>query len=238
MIKDDISRVRGLSDAVEGMLSNREGRFLYEAARKCTGRGAIVEIGSFNGKSTVWLARGSQAGARVPVFCIDPFEESAEYPRPAGSASIFDAFNRNIRRAGVESLVTAFRGTSAERAATWDKPIELLWIDGDHSYAGVKLDFEKFGAHLLDGGLIAFHDTLWTDGPRRVVRESIFGSRQFRQIGITGAITYARKTPRGSLAGIMRAAYARASSNACNIAVGMRLPAPLRKLGKKVAGMR
>ena len=71
---------------VEGWLTEEESQTLYGLARACSGRGAIVELGSWKGRSTVSLALGSKAGAGAPVYAID---------RPRGE--IYADFERNIR---------------------------------------------------------------------------------------------------------------------------------------------
>ncbi|MCS6951010.1 MAG: class I SAM-dependent methyltransferase, partial [bacterium] len=68
-----------LTEKVEGWLTVEEGELLYQLARACKGKGVIVEIGSFKGKSTIWLAKGSLAGAGVRVFAIDPHTGSEEH---------------------------------------------------------------------------------------------------------------------------------------------------------------
>jgi len=234
---NEMTLVKRITRNVEGMLSDREGRFLYDAAKSCRGKGVILEIGSFKGKSTIWLARGSQSGSGVKVYCVDPFIETNNYRRSKGEISLLAAFSKNISDAGVSDTVVPFVGTSAERAKDWDRPIELLWIDGDHSYEMVRLDFELWSPHLVEGGIIAFHNTLWTAGPRRVLRESIYGSRYFKDIGLVGKITYARKTSRGTLAGAISSVYALSISNVCGWAVGRKLPRPLKRLGRKLIGL-
>src|SRR5439155_4201038 len=81
---------------VPGWLSDEEATALYELAKACTGRGVIVEIGSFKGRSTICLGLGSQAGRGVPIYAIDP----------GHGWKRFAEFQANIRRAGIEALVT------------------------------------------------------------------------------------------------------------------------------------
>ncbi|MDH5305706.1 MAG: class I SAM-dependent methyltransferase, partial [Myxococcales bacterium] len=86
---------------VEGFLNLREGRLLFALARAARGRGAIVEIGSHRGKSTVWIACGSLSGRAAPVYAVDPWERTG----PDGRRHQ-EVFLENIRAAGVEKLVT------------------------------------------------------------------------------------------------------------------------------------
>ncbi len=86
--------VKPLIAEVPGWLTDEEGEALYDLARACTGAGVIVEIGSWKGKSTICLGRGSLAGAAVPIYAIDPH---ADYR--------FGDFKANVDRAGITDLV-------------------------------------------------------------------------------------------------------------------------------------
>ena len=68
----NIDEVREITNKLRGWLTPAEGELLYNLAKNCTGKGVIVEIGSWVGKSTIHLAAGSQEGSQVPVFAIDP----------------------------------------------------------------------------------------------------------------------------------------------------------------------
>ena len=72
-----------------------------------------------------------------------------------------DAFKRNIRKAGVNQYVELLRGTTAEIAPEWNQEIDLLFIDGDHSYEGVRFDWETFSKYLTDFSITVFHDTTY-----------------------------------------------------------------------------
>ena len=70
---------RTAAAAVDGWLNETQGEALFDAAARCSGRGAIVEIGSWKGRSTIWLAHGARvAGQRV--FAVDPHVNSREDP--------------------------------------------------------------------------------------------------------------------------------------------------------------
>ena len=141
---------------IEGWLSDEQGRYLCAAAAATRGAGAIVEIGSWKGRSTSWLALGaSRAGRRV--HAIDPHEGSREDP----SAHTLDAFLENLRRAGVSDTVEPLVMTSTRAAGVLTGPVELLFIDGDHSPAAVARDAE---AERIIVGLPLNMDG--TEGPR------------------------------------------------------------------------
>jgi MMP 1-O-methyltransferase len=179
----EFAPVKELIKDVPGWLSDEEGEALYELARACTGRGVIVEIGSWKGKSTICLGLGSRAGSSVPIFAVDPH---ADYRH--------GEFKGNIERAGIADLVTPVKGFSQEVVDGFDESIELLFVDGSHEEDDVREDFEKWVPKVIQGGVVAFHDTTWHDGVRRVVAEKIYGSRGFKDVRfVPGSTTVARK---------------------------------------------
>lgn len=196
-----------LTASVEGWLTVEEGELLYRLARACTGKGAIVEIGSFKGKSTIWLAKGSLAGAEAKVVAIDPHTGSAEHRQSEQPVWTYDEFLANLRRAGVEEAVMPVVATSAEAAERFDQPVELLFIDGDHRYEMVRQDFDLWFPRLLEGGYLLMHDTIRWEGPRRVARESIYRSRSFRNVGFVHSITFGQKVAQNTFADCLRNRY-------------------------------
>jgi predicted O-methyltransferase YrrM len=196
-MSDFRTRVKPVIADIPGWLTDEEGEALYELARACRGDGVIVEIGSWKGKSTVCLALGSQAGNSVPVYAIDPH---ADYR--------FGDFKTNIERAGIAELVRPIASLSQAAAAGFDEPIELLFVDGAHEYDLVLEDFEQWVPKVVDGGSVAFHDTTWTKGPRKVVGQGIYRSRRFNDVRfVVGSTTVARKVAGNSLADRMRNRY-------------------------------
>lgn len=151
---------------LEGYLNDAQGFALMVLAEQGPGAGAIVEIGSFKGKSTCWLAKGAKKALREKVFAIDTFAGSPEHQRGedcedhdiVASGSTLEAFKRNIAALGVADYVETVEAKSEVAAATWDRPIRLLFIDADHSYAASKLDFDLWSPHVVRGGLICMHD--------------------------------------------------------------------------------
>jgi len=75
MEKEEIKK---FVEKVDGWLLDIEGELLYDLAKNCKGNGVIVEIGSWTGKSTIWLGKGSKAGNKVKVYAIDPHTGSSE----------------------------------------------------------------------------------------------------------------------------------------------------------------
>jgi len=150
--------------AIEGWISDIEGYVLYRLARDGEGEGAIVEIGSWMGKSTAWLAAGSMARGREPVHAVDTFEGSPEHQDTAvlrEEGTTYRRFSENLARVAVFDHVVPRVASSLEAAARWDgQPIRLLFIDGDHSYAAVKADLEAWLPSVTPGGYVVFDDVI------------------------------------------------------------------------------
>jgi MMP 1-O-methyltransferase len=196
-MSDFKAHVKPLIADIPGWLTDEEGEALYELARRCRGIGVIVEIGSWKGKSTVCLGLGSRAGESVAVYAIDPH---ADYR--------FGDFKTNVERAGISELVRPIASLSQAAADGFDEPIELLFVDGSHEYDLVLEDFEKWVPKVVDGGWVAFHDTTWTDGPRKVVGQAIYRSRRFKNVRfVVGSTTVARRVAENALVDRARNRY-------------------------------
>jgi predicted O-methyltransferase YrrM len=184
-------------NSAPGFLTEREGRFLALAVACGPESGAILEIGSFKGKSTVGLATIARHYGSGPVVAVDPHSSpSSTDPDLQGAKTSFDDFQATLRNAGVTESVEVHRAYSSELAKSWNRPIRLLWIDGDHTYAGAKADLDMFRPFLVDGAVVALHDALHPfDGPIRVMVEDILPSDQFGPAGFVGSIAWAQFRP-------------------------------------------
>ena len=189
--KKELKLVKEAADDAGGFLSDIEGSLLYALAQKCAGRGVIVEIGSYTGKSTIYLGKGSKAGKNVKIYAIDPHGEPFQSKEDA--TGTYEKFTKNIEKAQLGDVVNPIVRTSIEAADLISEPCELLFIDGCHKYDYVKKDFDTWFPKVIDGGIIAFHDTL-SGGPKKVVKESLFRSKMFRKVGFGGSITFGEKT--------------------------------------------
>ena len=223
-------RVKPLIADVPGWLTDEEGEALYDLAKRCTGCGVIVEIGSWKGKSTICLGLGSRAGAGARIFAIDPH---ADYR--------FGDFKANVERAGVADLVTPIASLSQPAADDFDKPIELLFVDGSHEYELVLEDFEKWVPKVVDGGWVAFHDTTWTAGPRKVVGQAIYRGRAFKDVRfVVGSLTVGRKVAQNAVADRIRNRYVLGVKTAFWLASSALkkqrrlLPKPVERLGRRL----
>lgn len=178
----------------EGWLSEREARVIYDAARACTGRGVIVEIGSWQGRSTIVLGDASRAGKRVKIHAIDPHVNSYVHEDFLGKdISTFEIFQNNIRLAGIDDLVEPIVKKSEDAVVGWNKPIEFLWIDGDHRYSEVKKDFDLWSPFVVEGGTVAFHDATYDD-VKRFTFEAVLKNKKFRNVRLGDSVLAVTKT--------------------------------------------
>ena len=138
---------------VPGYLSPCEGRFLFWLASKMPPNGLAVEIGSFKGKSTSFLASGMTSGGKLA--CIDSWGNDAMPYDPKESS--FQDFQTNTR--AYRNAIECHQGISADISISWKRPIDLLFIDGDHSYGGCSSDIKSWVHFVRKGGWIAFHDS-------------------------------------------------------------------------------
>lgn len=178
---------------VDGWLNPKEARLLYRLASQCRARGAIVEIGSWKGKSTVCLARGSLAGGKAVIHAIDPHTGSPEHSKEFGVVWTFDEFRRNIEKMGMNLMVMPHVDYSDAVAKKFNEPVELIFIDGLHEYEGVKIDFDAWFPKVIDHGVMAFHDSTCWEGVRRLVSEALFKSKRFRKVRFAKSIVYGEK---------------------------------------------
>lgn len=181
-------------ESVEGFLSPREMRFLALLGACPTASGEILEIGSFKGKSTIILAKSAALSDRARVHAVDPMIAPAETdPDLRGESSSLSDFERNVKTHKVADSIKLHQTFSYKLAETWDKPLRLLWIDGDHTYRGTKLDFDGFAKSLADGAIIAIDDVLNAfDGGIRVFMEDVLLSENFGASGFVGSIGWSQ----------------------------------------------
>lgn len=149
---------------------------LYGLTRSLKPR-ICVEIGSARGKSACAVGLALQRNGGGKLFAIDP--HSATSWNDSESVDTFTIINENLRKAGVTDFVEVVRAKSGDAAKAWRETIDLIFIDGDHSYEGVKADWEAFLPHLNQFGVVAFHDTLWDLRPDPKLSRADMGVPRF-----------------------------------------------------------
>ncbi len=181
---------------IPGHLGEKEARLLGILAAISPAAGVIVEIGSLKGKSTVMLASVAAHYSLGPVVAIDPHTSPAVTDPAIKNGSTFDEFLNSIRTSGIDSHVEVHRAFSQDVAKQWNRPIRLLWIDGDHTYRGAKQDFDGFSPYLSSGAIIAFHDSLNAyEGPITVFANDVLGNEKFGAAGFVQSIAWSQFRP-------------------------------------------
>jgi len=155
--------------SVKGFLDEEEGRCLYEIALEAGRLGACLEIGSYCGKSTLYLAAACQKSCSI-LFSIDHHQGSEEqqpgeeyfdpdlYDPQTGGVNTFDAFRATIKRGGLEDTVVPIVSRSEVAAHLWATPLSLVFIDGGHSMEAACTDYKSWAGHILPGGFLLIHD--------------------------------------------------------------------------------
>ena len=187
---------RDASSAIEGWLTDAEGSLLFALAAACPPDLAIVEIGSWKGKSTVWIARGAGASTSARVFAIDPHKASLEDP----TANTLAELRANLARAGVADRVEPVIAASHDAAAGFARTPGFVFVDGNHLEAAVRQDLDDWLPKLSVGGAIALHDVLnerWR-GPRRALRTLLWRSGEIEAVRFTDSIAWTRRVAASS----------------------------------------
>jgi predicted O-methyltransferase YrrM len=150
-------------------LSIEEKRTLIRLAENCNGL-VYVEIGSFFGASACCIAEGIRsAGKKATLYCVDTWQNDAMGDRKR--TDTYPEFLLNTQK--YSQTIVPLRGTSSEIAGSFEKKIDFLFIDADHTYEGVKGDVDVWFPKLHDGALVIFHDIGWAGGVQQVVREAV-----------------------------------------------------------------
>lgn len=156
-------------DSVKGFLAPEEGARLYKLAKSAAPSGPCLEVGSYCGKSTVYLG-GACREADQLLFAIDHHRGSEEHQlgEEYHDPDLFDAdahkmdsfreFRRTLDRAQLNEHVVPIVGTSTLAARHWNTPLALVFIDGGHSDAAAMADYRCWAPKIMTGGYLAIHD--------------------------------------------------------------------------------
>lgn len=198
--------------AARGFMPDDEGDALFDAACSLHGdaaRAPIVEIGSWCGRSTVWLGAAARQQGTV-VFAIDHHRGSEEnqpgweWHDPTlvdvatGLIDTLPFFRSTIAKAGLEDVVVAIVGASPIVASRWNTPIGFLFIDGGHGVDPARADYANWTPHVMIGGLLAIHDVFPdpADGGRPPYEDiylPALASGRFEEVSATGSLRVLRR---------------------------------------------
>lgn len=131
---------------------------LYGLARALKPKVA-VEIGSARGRSACFVGRALKENGTGKLYAIDPHTRTDW--NDVASVDTLREIRRSLSALKLQEQVEIVRDMSATVARTWTLPIDMLFIDGDHSYDGVKRDWDLFSPFVTQFGVVLFHDTIW-----------------------------------------------------------------------------
>jgi MMP 1-O-methyltransferase len=167
-----VSDLLDAAEAAAGFMPREEGLALTYTAAKYAPAGPVLEVGSYCGKSTLYLVAGARAaGVRPPgVITIDHHRGSEEHqpgweyhdpdlvdPRTCRIDTL-PRLRATLAAAGAEDDVVAIVGRSADVARFWRTPLGMVFIDGGHTDAAARSDYDGWAPHVAPGGALAIHD--------------------------------------------------------------------------------
>jgi predicted O-methyltransferase YrrM len=199
MPADLLARAR----AARGFMPEPEGHLLHRLARQRLPLGPVLEVGSYCGKSAIWLGAAARAVGGT-VLTVDHHRGSEENqagwehhdravvdPR-TGRMDTLPFLRRTLEEAGLEDHVVAVVGTSRTVARVWRSPLSMLFVDGGHGAEPAHTDYESWAPWVMPGGLLALHDVFPdpADGgrPPYEVWCRATGSGDFEEVAVEGSL--------------------------------------------------
>ncbi len=161
--------LRRAAEAARGFMPPDEGLALFEAATGVTATGPFLEVGSYCGKSAIYLGAAAIERDRV-LFALDHHRGSEENQAgwehhdpdlvdgDVGLMDTLPTFRRTIHDAGLERTVVALVGDSPTVAGVWTTPLSVLFIDGGHGRESAHRDYDGWVPHVATDGLLMIHD--------------------------------------------------------------------------------
>ena len=154
---------------VRGFLPEVEGLALHQAGREAASFGPLLEVGTYCGKSAVYLGAAAEEAGTV-LFAVDHHRGSEEnqpgwehhdpgvVDSRTGRIDTLPHLRRTLEDTGLEDTVIAVVGDSVRVAAHWRTPLGLVFLDGGHGSGPAHADYEGWAPHVVLGGLLAIHD--------------------------------------------------------------------------------
>ena len=218
--------------SVEGWMTDAQARRLWDAASRLTAPARIVEIGSFQGRSTIVLASAAADG--VEVVAIDPHAGNDRGPQEISgfadaAAGDHEAFLANLSAAGVRDRVRHVREFSSAALTSVEGAIDLLYIDGAHRYRPALDDIRRWGDRVVDGGTLLIHDSFSSIGVTLAILSSLLVDRRFTYVGRSGSLAEYRRAPAPSVVGNAGRQLAQLPWFARNVVLKVLIVAKLRK---------
>ena len=200
------------AEAAPGFMPPAEGLALFDAAARVFTAGPVLEIGSYCGKSTIYLAGGASAAGQL-VVTVDHHRGSEEHQPgweyhdpglvdPAtGRLDTLPSLRATLAAAGLEEHVVVVVGRSADVARVWATPLGLVFIDGGHTEAAAVTDYESWAPWVAVGGALAIHDVFPdpADGgrPPYLIYQRALASGAFTEVRAAGSLRLLERTGPG-----------------------------------------
>jgi predicted O-methyltransferase YrrM len=198
-------RLLAVARAAKGFMPDDEGLALHEAGRSAAaaGVGPLLEIGTYCGKSAVYLGAAAREHGSV-LFTVDHHRGSEEnqpgwehhdptvVDPETGRMDTLQFFRKTIEQAELEDAVVALVGSSTTIARYWATPLGLLFIDGGHSSDVAWADYKAWAPKVGGGGILAIHDVFPDPAeggrpPYELYRDAL-SSGAYAEIGATGSL--------------------------------------------------
>ena len=156
-------------NSVKGFIDHNEGICLYNYALNSSKKGPILEIGSYCGKSTIYIATAAKKYSGC-VYSVDHHTGSEEnqvgweyhdielFDEETGRINSFPEFMRNLRKANLLDTVVPIVSDSSLVSRYWKIPLSMVFIDGGHTMEAAFNDFNNWKDKIIKGGILAIHD--------------------------------------------------------------------------------
>jgi len=167
-------------------MSSRELHWLYRSAKLLPLNSEAIEIGSYLGASSVYLAAGL-AGRGSRLHCVDTWQNEG---MEEGAADTFDQFQRNT--SGLSGIITTIRMRSQDALPSLHGRFHLAFIDGDHSYDAVREDLRLIVNKMTPDGILALHDWRYFPGVTAALLEFILSTR-WKPAGFVDNLIYLKR---------------------------------------------
>lgn len=193
-IRLSLDEIHDNAKTIDGWLTKNEGEALFLLAKK-TDEGNIIEIGSWHGKSTYYLAKGIENKDSY-VISIDHHTGSIEQRnRTKGPIDTLPNFISNMRRLGVSSKIKMMVMNSSDASKKIkSNSASLIFLDGSHEYEFVKEDFNAFWSKLKQNGIFAIHDVISKPGTSDFIYNMVNNRTDIKLLKIVDDLLYFQKT--------------------------------------------
>lgn len=182
---------------VKGFMDPEEGDCLYRTAIIASKKAPIAEIGSYCGKSSIYIGIACKENNSI-LFAIDhhmgseenqvgwEYHDSDLFDNETGKINSFPSFRTNIRDANLEDFVIPIVSNSSSVARFWTIELSMVFIDGGHTMEAARADFDNWSNKVIDGGFLAIHDVFPNpeDGgrPPYEIYKLAISSKKFKEV--------------------------------------------------------